>query len=88
MFGGWRHQATASVLTAADFGVEISEQIDALAAKRLAVEDELKVLTGMDELKNMLSTIKKQALYVERGGNPMVMRRSFNCLLLGNPGQK
>ena len=40
----------------------------------------------MGDLKQMLNGIRKQALYVERGGNPKVMQRSFNLCLLGNPG--
>ena len=78
-------EATATILTAADFGIEEDRVADSLE-KREAVEKELQQLTGMGELKQMLNGIRKQALYVERGGNPKVLQRSFNLCLLGNPG--
>ena len=78
-------EETACTLTRADFGIEMTDS-ERLHAKRIAVEAEVDALIGMEELKGMLRDIKKQALYVERGGNRKALERSFNMVLTGNPG--
>jgi SpoVK/Ycf46/Vps4 family AAA+-type ATPase len=75
-----------TLLTAEDFGFDLGGPD--LGDKELLAEisNSLAGMVGLTEIKEFFSELHKTCLYVERGGNPAIMRMSLNLILTGNPG--
>ena len=80
------HGEQGTTLTAADFQIE-RDSVVSSQEKRQTVEAELANLTGMPELKKMLSDVRKQALYVVEGVIPRPWRGRSTWCSQGTPAQ-
>ena len=50
------------------------------------VEIEINNMVGLEEIKSFMARLKKTVQYVERGGNPRILKQNLNLVLTGNPG--
>ena len=78
--------AEASILTPEDFSIDkggpkIGD--DELIAE---VEADINAMVGLEEMKSFFQRLKRTVEYVERGGNPRILKQNLNLVLTGNPG--
>ena len=76
----------ASLLTPEDFGMDLGGPKigdDELIAE---VEAEFNKMVGLDQVKEFFFRLKKSVEFVERGGNPRILKQNLNLILTGNPG--
>jgi len=75
----------ATIFTAADFGIE-ERPILGDPEMRAQVRAEVASLIGMANVKHFFEELSSCVAFVERGGDPKVLRTSLNLRLTGNPG--
>jgi SpoVK/Ycf46/Vps4 family AAA+-type ATPase len=80
-------KASSAVLTAEDFSIAVSTGPQ-LGDPTLQAEmqEEVKALVGLENVKKFFETMKTKVQYVERGGDMKTLRTSMNMVLTGNPG--
>ena len=77
------------VITAEDFGISgVGEDgsLGASAAVKADVEETVKNLVAMDNVKSFFNAIKATARLVEQTGNDSALQSCLNLVLTGNPG--
>lgn len=73
------------LLTCADFQIFAASE-DAAEQERVAINDEIEGLIGMQEQKAYLSKLQKRVEFVRNGGSPKLLEACMNVVLTGNPG--
>ena len=78
--------ALASILTPEDFSIDLGGP--KMGDKELIeqVEQEINQMVGLTEMKEFFKRLKRTVEYVERGGNPRILKQNLNLILTGNPG--
>ena len=76
----------ASILTPEDFEIDLGGP--KLGDEELIneIEDEINQLVGLTEMKKFFQRLKRTVQFVERGGNPRILKQNLNLVLTGNPG--
>ena len=76
----------AGILTADDFDATDKRSLGEGSEEKEVVGREISELIGMSKVKAYLADLAKVVKYVEKGGNPAILKTNLNMILTGNPG--